>query len=86
MCGKIYRDYGENKWVDSGDWYRFDGNGWGNGKLWEMVIKWGLIKGCGSVSATPAFAKTRNPYFLIIYPLSIEFSDNFALAVIPIEY
>ena len=50
-----------------------------------MVIKWGLIKGCGSVSATPAFPKTRNPYFLTIHPHSIELSDNFTLAVIPIE-
>ena len=47
-----------------------------------MVIKWGLIKGCGSVSATPALRKTRNPYFLTIYPLYTELSDNFTLVVI----
>ena len=51
----------------------------------EMVIKWGLIKRCGSVSATPALRKTRNPYFLIIHPHSIELSDNLTLAVIPLE-
>ena len=59
--------------------------GKGMGRLGEMVIKWGLIKGCGSVSATPAFSKTGNPYFLKIYPLYTELSDNFALAVVPLE-
>ena len=47
--------------------------------------KMGIIKGCGSVSATPAFPKTRNPYFLTIYPHFIELSDNFTLAVNPVE-
>ena len=53
------------------------------GQKW--LVKWGLIKGCGSVSATPALWKTRNPYFLIIYPHCIELSDNLTLALIPIE-
>ena len=68
-----------------GIWDRFDGNGWGNWILGEMVIKWGLIKGCGSVSATPPLAKTDNPYFLIIRPHCIELSDNSILVVILIE-
>lgn len=59
------------------------GKSWLKGQKW--LVKWGLIKGCGSVSATPALRKTRNPYFLIIHPLSIELSDNFTLAVIPLE-
>ena len=50
-----------------------------------MVIKWGLIKGCGSVSATLPLAKTGNPYFLIIYPHCIELSDNSTLEIIQIE-
>ena len=41
-----------------------------------MAIKWRLIKRCGSVSATPAFLKTRNPYFLTIYPHLSKLSDN----------
>ena len=68
-----------------GIWDRLCWNGSGNGRLGEMVIKWGLIKGCGSVSATPALRKTRNPYFLTIHPHCIELSDNFTLAVIPME-
>ena len=51
----------------------------------KWLVKWGLIKGCGSVSATPALRKTRNPNFLTIYPHSIELSDNFTLAVILLE-
>ena len=68
-----------------GIWDRLYGNGWGNGILGEMVVKWGLIKGCGSVSATPALRKIGNPYFLIIRPHCIELSDNSILAVILIE-
>lgn len=45
-----------------------------NGQIW--LVKWGLIKGCGSVSATPALRKTRNPYFLTISPLCVKLSDN----------
>ena len=57
-------------------------------KEWEIRgngEKWGLIKGCGSVSATPVLRKTRNPYFLTIYPHSVELSDNFTLTAIPLE-
>ena len=62
-------------------WNGLNRNGWENVRLWGILIKWGLIKGCGSVSATREFPKTRNPYFLIIYPLFTELSDNFTLAV-----
>ena len=52
-------------------------------KWQKWLVKWGLIKWCGSVSATPALRKTRNPYFLTIYPLCTKLSDNLMFPPFP---
>ena len=53
-------------------------------KGWN-IDKLGNVKRFGSVSATPRFPKTGNPYFLIIHPLYSKLSDNSPLALNPID-
>ena len=45
-------------------------------KWQKWLVKWGLIKGCGSVSATLSLRKSRNLYFLTICPHLSKLSDN----------